>query len=134
MDDSQKWPDLEGDINEPTMTEEEEKKHKERQAQKLQIILERSDIALDGNRRLLEKMRREMGTRKFDDENWAFHLRLQNATPNTKKDYFPRGSTPAADGDLKRPQPGFGTEQGNDVVSSPSQCASDASEASLESD
>lgn len=120
MDDALKWPDLCGSIEKPTMTEDEEKKHKERQAQKLQIILERSEIALEGNRRLLEKMRREMGSRKFDDENWAVHLRINNATPSTKDDRYPRGTNLVTDGNLEHPQPGGETEPGKAVVSSPS--------------
>lgn len=109
MDDSQKWPGLGEYIYKSIMTEDEEKKHKESQAQKLQIILERSDIALEGNRRLLEKMRKETRTRKIDDETLAFHLRIENAPSNAKNDRFPRGANPATGGDLDRRQRGRGT-------------------------
>lgn len=49
---TQKWSDLQESLKRPTRTEEEEKKHKERKAHELQVMLKRAEIALEGNKQL----------------------------------------------------------------------------------
>ena len=44
-------------MNKPTMSADEEKKHKERKAREFQIMLERAERALEGNRWLFEQKR-----------------------------------------------------------------------------
>lgn len=74
MDDTQKWSDLEGSIEKSAMTEEEEKKQKERKARKLQVIVESAEMVLEGNRQLLEKRQAEMGVWKSKDEKLNSYL------------------------------------------------------------
>lgn len=50
------------------MTEEEKRKQKERNARKLEIMVENAVIVLEGNRQLLEKRQAEMGIWKSKDE------------------------------------------------------------------
>ena len=52
---TQKWADLQESLKKPTRTEEEAKKHKERKAHELQIMLKRAEIALEGNKQLFTK-------------------------------------------------------------------------------
>lgn len=52
---TQKWSDLQESFKKPTRTEEEEKKHKERKAHELQVMLKRAEIALEGNKQLFGK-------------------------------------------------------------------------------
>lgn len=80
MDFTQKWSDLEGCIKKSVMTEEEEKKQKERKAHQLRIIVERADTALEGNKRLLEKRRGEMEIWESSDKNWSLYLRDRKNT------------------------------------------------------
>ena len=62
---TQKWSDLQESMKKPRMTEDEEKKHKERKARELQIMLERAEIALEGNRRLFGEGRAKNGNSSF---------------------------------------------------------------------
>ncbi len=63
-------------MKKPTMTAEDEKKHKERKARELQVMLERAEVALEGNRRLFGK-KRAGGTndRKNRNDGWFFRVR-----------------------------------------------------------
>ena len=54
---TQEWSVLQASMNKPTMTADEEKKHKERKARDFQIMLERAETALEGNRCLFGKGR-----------------------------------------------------------------------------
>ena len=54
---TQHWSDLQASMAKSTMTADEEKRHKERKARELQIMLERARIALEGNRRLFGQKR-----------------------------------------------------------------------------
>ena len=71
MDSTQKWADLEGIYEKSTMTEDEKRKQKERKARELEKMVSRAEIALQGNKRLLEKRQVE---RKFGKKNWDEHL------------------------------------------------------------
>ncbi len=71
MDSTQKWADLEGIVEKPTMTEDEKRKHKERKARELEKMVSRAEIALQGNKRLLEKREVE---KKLSNKNWDEHL------------------------------------------------------------
>ena len=52
---TQEWSDLQESLKKPSRTEEEEKKHKERKAHELQVMLKRAEIALEGNKQLFAK-------------------------------------------------------------------------------
>lgn len=55
LDYTQEWSDLQESMKKPTMTADEEKKHKERKARELKIMLERAEAALEGNRKVFGK-------------------------------------------------------------------------------
>ena len=59
---TQKWSDLLASMEKPAMTANDEKKHKERKARELRIMLERAEIALEGNRRLVGMKRSGLKT------------------------------------------------------------------------
>lgn len=66
---TQKWEDLQASIQKATtMTAEEQKQHKERKARELQTMLERAEVALEGNRKLFGK--KKVGTRR--DESGVY--------------------------------------------------------------
>ena len=69
------WPDFGERIEKSTMTEDEKRELKERKARKLQSMVERADMALEGNKRLLDKRQVEKGSWSSDDDKMAFHLR-----------------------------------------------------------
>lgn len=73
MDDVQKWSSFGERAEQSPMTEDEEKNQKERKARKLQIIVEGADMAIEGNRRLVNKRRAEERNWKSMDERLAFH-------------------------------------------------------------
>ena len=50
------------------MTEDDGRNLEERKAHELQIMIERADMALEGNRNLLGKRRAEMGRKKSRNE------------------------------------------------------------------
>ncbi|CAF9941063.1 MAG: hypothetical protein ALECFALPRED_008979, partial [Alectoria fallacina] len=75
MDAAQKRSDFETSIKKPAMTEDEVKKQKERKAHELQIMLERADRAVEGNRRLLAKKKVQGERREAEDEKWALYFR-----------------------------------------------------------
>lgn len=55
LDYTQEWSDLQESMKKPKMTADEEKKHKERKARELKIMLERAEAALEGNRKVFGK-------------------------------------------------------------------------------
>ncbi|CAF9918847.1 hypothetical protein IMSHALPRED_004438 [Imshaugia aleurites] len=59
-----KWSDFDGSIQKPAMTADEERRHQERKARELRIMVQRGEVALEGNRRLVEKNRVEREGRK----------------------------------------------------------------------
>ena len=71
---TQKWSDLQESMKKPTRTEEEEKKHKERKARELKVMLERAEVALEGNKKLFEKKGRPKATktREIESSEWFF--------------------------------------------------------------
>lgn len=68
MDHAQKRWEVEMSIRKPTMTEDDGRNLEERKAHELQIMIERADMALEGNRNLLGKRRAEMGRKKSRNE------------------------------------------------------------------
>ncbi|KAF6231723.1 hypothetical protein HO173_010025 [Letharia columbiana] len=93
MDYTQKWSDLEGCIKKSVMTEEEEKKRKERKAHQLRIMVERADTALEGNKRLLEKRRGEMEIWESSDQNWTTTAELRHQREAPYDSVKPNGMT-----------------------------------------
>ena len=71
---TQEWSDLQKSMKKPTRTEEEEKKHKERKARELKVMLERAEVALEGNKKLFEKKGRPRAakTREVESSEWFF--------------------------------------------------------------
>ena len=60
---TQEWSDLQKSMKKPARTEEEEKKHKERKAREMKVMLERAEVALEGNKKLFEKKGRPKVTK-----------------------------------------------------------------------
>ena len=72
---SQKWEDLQQSMKKPTRTEEEEKKHKDRKARELKTMLERAEVALEGNKKLFEKKGRPRVTKTRETQNSEWYFR-----------------------------------------------------------
>ena len=72
---SQKWEDLQQSMKKPTRTEEEEKKYSERKARELKTMLERAEVALEGNKKLFEKKGRPRATKTREIENSEWYFR-----------------------------------------------------------
>ena len=71
---TQEWSDLQKSMKKATRTDEEEKKHQERKARELKVMLERAEVALQGNKKLFEKKGRPRATKTRDVESreWFF--------------------------------------------------------------
>ena len=71
---SQEWEDLQQSMKKPARTEEEEKKYSERKARELKTMLERAEVALEGNKKLFEKKGRPKvtKTREIENSEWYF--------------------------------------------------------------
>ena len=70
---TQKWSDLQESMKKPTRTPEEEKKHKERKAHELRVMLERAEVALEGNKKYLGKGRpKATKIREIGNSDWYF--------------------------------------------------------------
>ena len=76
---TQEWSDLQKSMKKPTRTAEEEKKHKERKAREMKLMLERAEVALEGNRKLFEKKKgrqpRATKTREMESNSELFFRR-----------------------------------------------------------
>lgn len=71
MDNTQRWAHFEESIEKPTMTADEKKKQQERKVRQREVMLGRAEIALEGNKRLLEKRQME---RKLNNKDWIATL------------------------------------------------------------
>ena len=85
MADPRKRSHDEESIEKSAITEEEQKKQRDRNARKLEIMVEEAGMALEGNRQLLEKRQAERRLWKSKDENLASYLDARKNNPKTFK-------------------------------------------------